>query len=354
MRIAFTPCTVLTLALVLLCGGCTGQTPDCLEIESLLDASAVPIPWTRGQCCTYFTPLDVPATFRGFNCSGGRVERASLALMNLKGPLPPLTNLTELELLDVTANNFTGPFPSLRGLTKLKFLYARGNNFTTFPPELPDLVALQNVQLYNNSISGPLPNLTNLTQLFVFWVDGNNLSGSVDYLLPPSLRFCRLTFGDTNPGLFTATDQVPPACLSEGQVLPNVNRPQNTASSSSKDTVKLPNWPSVIAAIVAGAVVLLAASACFVWRAWKRRKEREVKELKEPHWFFLRTAGPLGLDNSDSVEYSGPPFSVLQSYEKQAPDEMDLTPGTTVQMQSIFRDGCVPPLFPLLDQRQRH
>ncbi|KAJ3311405.1 hypothetical protein HDU93_005125, partial [Gonapodya sp. JEL0774] len=55
--------------------------------------------------------------------------------------------------------------------------------------------------------------------------------------------------------------------------------------------------------------------------------------------FFLRIAGPLGLEEESSVDYSGPPFTVVQEYAAQADDELDLVPGNVVQIRALYPDG---------------
>ncbi|KXS17409.1 hypothetical protein M427DRAFT_153898 [Gonapodya prolifera JEL478] len=331
---------------------CQSAANDCKYFEDLLDASNVTLRWPRGSCCEFYTevfdPWNSEKYGQGFNCSAdGRITRASVAMLNLKGPLPPFRNLTSLTTFELTSNEFSGPFPDVTGMTNLTQLYGRHNPFTSFPPGVETLVNLTNLHFYFNDISGQFPDLSMLTKLVTLWIYNNNLSGPVDGRIPKSVQVCRITYNNTNVGLYTLTGDIPPACLYEYQTYRNPNQPiliSPTPASSVLPPSSTPAGPGVAViagAAAGGAAVLLAALglAFYLIRRRRRAKEGHEPELKEPHWFFLRVAGPQDLDTAASVEYTGPPFVVTQKYDAQAPDEIDLTPGTVVRMKTIYRDG---------------
>ncbi|KAL4557671.1 hypothetical protein LXL04_035857 [Taraxacum kok-saghyz] len=82
---------------------------------------------------------------------------------NLSGPIPSdLGNLTNLVSLDLYLNDFSGPIPVTLGkLSKLRFLYDSrlNNNSLTGPIPLPltNITSLQVLDLSNNRLSGPVP-----------------------------------------------------------------------------------------------------------------------------------------------------------------------------------------------------
>ncbi|KAJ3337196.1 hypothetical protein HDU93_001438 [Gonapodya sp. JEL0774] len=185
------------------------------------------------------------------------------------------------------------------------------------------------------------------------------MSGSIDGLLPRvNLTSCQLNNGNTNTGLYTRTCDVPAACLSAGESLPVLmDLPNGTTTVSTCALMKSTGGSApmtaspqtginyaLIGGAAGGGVAVIAAMGITYYIVMAKRKRAAAANAtttdeKEPHWFFLRIAGPLGLENEATVEYSGPPFTVVQRYDAQAPDEMDLVPGHLVQMQGIFRDG---------------
>ncbi|KAJ0728227.1 putative transferase, protein kinase RLK-Pelle-LRR-IX family [Helianthus annuus] len=164
-----------------------------------------------------------------------RVTRIQIGHQNLQGTLPPtLSNLTQLERLELQWNNISGPLPGLNGLASLQVLMISNNMFTSIPndfftgmsslqsleldnnpfakwviPEsLKDASTLQNFSAVNANIMGTIPEffgsdsfpgLVNLhlainglegklpmslsgSQLESLWVNGNKLSGKIDVI----------------------------------------------------------------------------------------------------------------------------------------------------------------------------
>ncbi|KXS21727.1 hypothetical protein M427DRAFT_27311 [Gonapodya prolifera JEL478] len=68
--------------------------------------------------------------------------------------------------------------------------------------------------------------------------------------------------------------------------------------------------------------------------------QSSVRSVNEPHWFFLRVAGGMGLAHEISVPVSiAQPFQVCQGYDPQTQDEVTLFVGNLVVVKEIFRDG---------------
>ncbi|PNT27770.1 hypothetical protein POPTR_007G082300v4 [Populus trichocarpa] len=79
---------------------------------------------------------------------------------NLSGHIPVyLENLTNLVSLELYTNNFDGPIPDALGkLFKLRFLRLNSNNLSgSIPMSLTSLYSLQVLDLSSNRLSGPVP-----------------------------------------------------------------------------------------------------------------------------------------------------------------------------------------------------
>ncbi|KXS14007.1 hypothetical protein M427DRAFT_356878 [Gonapodya prolifera JEL478] len=63
------------------------------------------------------------------------------------------------------------------------------------------------------------------------------------------------------------------------------------------------------------------------------------KLYRQPHWFFVRVAGPLGLLDQPHVEYREDPFVTMVMYNAMSEDEMTVYPGNMVLVHTVFRDG---------------
>ncbi|KAL8211278.1 hypothetical protein R6Q57_005715 [Mikania cordata] len=164
-----------------------------------------------------------------------RVTRIQIGHQNLQGTLPAtLSNLTQLERLELQWNTISGPLPDLNGLSALQVLMLSNNMFASIPagfftgmsslqsleidnnpfsswviPEsLKDASTLQNFSAVNANITGNIPDffgpddfpglvnlhlaLNNLegelpmslsgSQLESLWVNGQKLNGSIDVI----------------------------------------------------------------------------------------------------------------------------------------------------------------------------
>ncbi|KAG7943033.1 hypothetical protein I3843_15G018800 [Carya illinoinensis] len=121
----------------------------------------------------------------GVNCTnnGARVRYLLLRGHGFIGIIPPqLSNLTSLEILDLSENSFFGHIPSefsrLANLQKLDLAVNSING--TIPPELGNLLRLTYLDLSRNNLSGAIPTtfgfLPNLTWLLIA---ENQLSGKI-------------------------------------------------------------------------------------------------------------------------------------------------------------------------------
>ena len=88
-----------------------------------------------------------------------------------------VTNLSNLEELNISNNNITGALPSqMQNLRKLRVLNASNNLMTGVPAEIGQLQNLEVLDLSNNQLTG-LPNeLANLKNLKTLNLSGNNYS----------------------------------------------------------------------------------------------------------------------------------------------------------------------------------
>ncbi|XP_076928678.1 receptor protein kinase TMK1-like [Bidens hawaiensis] len=84
-----------------------------------------------------------------------RVTRIQIGHQNLQGTLPDaISNLTQLERLELQWNSISGRVPTLNGLSSLQVLMLSNNMFTSIPDDLfTGLTSLQSVEIDNNPFS---------------------------------------------------------------------------------------------------------------------------------------------------------------------------------------------------------
>ena len=133
----------------------------------------------------------------GVICTDGHVTGLFLPGNRLAGTIPAqLSDLTQLDELDLAQNSLTGAIPAQLGdLSQLTGLNLSQNQLTgSIPPQLGNLTNLLSLSLQRNRLTGAIPpELGNLTSLYSLSLQNNLLSGSI----PP-------TFGNlTNLGVLS-------------------------------------------------------------------------------------------------------------------------------------------------------
>ncbi|KAJ9540950.1 hypothetical protein OSB04_027456 [Centaurea solstitialis] len=112
-----------------------------------------------------------------------RVTRIQIGHQNLQGTLPEtLSNLTQLERLELQWNNISGPLPTLNGLSVLQVLMLSNNKFSSIPPDFfTSMTSLQSVEIDNNPFSSwVIPeSLKSASTLQNFSAVNANISGRV-------------------------------------------------------------------------------------------------------------------------------------------------------------------------------
>lgn len=138
-----------------------------------------------------------------------RVTRIQIGHQNLEGTLPPtLSNLTELQRLELQWNNLTGPLPSLNGLSSLQVLMLTNNQFTSIPNDFfTGMSSLQSVEIDNNPFAAwEIPqSILNASSLQNFSANSANITGEIPAFLGPdgfpSLINLHLAFNVLEGGL---------------------------------------------------------------------------------------------------------------------------------------------------------
>lgn len=100
---------------------------------------------------------------------------------NFTGGIPTgISNLTNLESLDISSSNLTSLPSGLSALTKLRSLYLNSNPLGTIPSQISNLDSLERLSLYNCELTGTIPTwLEDFTILEDLNLGYNQLTGSV-------------------------------------------------------------------------------------------------------------------------------------------------------------------------------
>ena len=107
------------------------------------------------------------------------LDDLSLRHNQLTGPIPDLSGLTNLVVLDLSENQLTGSIPDLSALTKLSVLSLENNQLTWPIPNLSALTNLVSLDLGHNQLTGQIPDLDSLTNLTYLDLSYNQLTGPV-------------------------------------------------------------------------------------------------------------------------------------------------------------------------------
>ncbi|KAK6134968.1 hypothetical protein DH2020_031287 [Rehmannia glutinosa] len=110
------------------------------------------------------------------------VTNIQLKGLNLTGTLPvEFTNLSHLQVLDLSRNYLNGSIPTIFGQLRLVALSLLGNRFSgTIPEEIGDITTLEDLVLEDNLLEGNLPaNLGSLSNLRRLLLSANNFNGTI-------------------------------------------------------------------------------------------------------------------------------------------------------------------------------
>ncbi|KAM0906508.1 hypothetical protein ACQ4PT_016723 [Festuca glaucescens] len=179
------------------------------------------------------TPDACAGRWTGVGCSsdGRRVTSLSLASLDLRGSLDPLSHLGELRALDLRGNRLNGTLDALlRGVPNLRLLYLSRNDLSgaVRTPSRGSPASLQ-----DNLLTGLLPDVaTALPRLADFNASNNQLSGRV----PDAVRakFGLASFAG-NAGLCGLAPRLPSCSFMPREPAPT--SPSTPASSSSQSVV---------------------------------------------------------------------------------------------------------------------
>ena len=119
----------------------------------------------------------------------------------LTGTIPPISNLLQLNTLDLKNNDMEGTIPSgIFRLRRLAFLSLESNRFSgTIPPAIGAAEQLQEIRLDHNRFNGSLPaGLGLLAKLSILSLRNNSFTGTVPKTLaydyaPAITRHCEST-----------------------------------------------------------------------------------------------------------------------------------------------------------------
>ncbi|KAL3525042.1 hypothetical protein ACH5RR_013414 [Cinchona calisaya] len=148
-----------------------------------------------------------PCKWTHVGCSKDkRVTRIQIGNQNLRGTLPQsLSNLTQLERLELQWNYISGPLPSLKGLSFLQVLMLSGNQFTSIPADFfIGMTSLISCDIDNNPFfAWKIPeSLNNSVALQNFSANSANITGEIPRFLGPNafpdLLHLHLAFNNLN------------------------------------------------------------------------------------------------------------------------------------------------------------
>jgi len=135
--------------------------------------------WSDSATNNWMSTTISPCNWAGITCVNQQVTEIVRSNQNLKGPLPDLSNLTGLQVLDLAGNHLTGEIPTLTQLTALQKIELSSNQLTGSIPNLSTLINLQELDLSRNELTGAFPDLTGITQLKILNLNTNRLRGMI-------------------------------------------------------------------------------------------------------------------------------------------------------------------------------
>ncbi|BBN18130.1 hypothetical protein MPTK1_8g00010 [Marchantia polymorpha subsp. ruderalis] len=114
-----------------------------------------------------------------------KLTKLSCRDCGLSGPIPDLSRLTELAVLDLSLNTFEGNIPSLMTGNMTSINLSRNQLVGEIPQSLQSAKRLQYLTLANNQLGGPIPEFTNVDYSNVSLLDFQN--NHFDYISLPML-----------------------------------------------------------------------------------------------------------------------------------------------------------------------
>ncbi|KAH7658446.1 Non-specific serine/threonine protein kinase protein [Dioscorea alata] len=212
-RSIFLQCLLILLLLLLHCSHSNGapslssDLAALLTFKSLSDSSNHLLTWNSSS------PFPC-SSWLGVSCSQSRITGLVLESLSLSGAsIAPLSNLTELRILNLKSNHLTGPIPDLSSLAALKLLFLSNNSLSgPIPSSLSSLSRLYRLDLSFNLLSGPIPlSLNHLPHLLTLRLNSNNLSGPIPVLSLPNLQDLNLSSNSLTGPIPPSLSSFPPA-----------------------------------------------------------------------------------------------------------------------------------------------
>lgn len=163
--------------------------------------------WKEGAEGESCNPCDFNGmTWQYVTCTNDRVTGLEIGFENMTGSLPDL-KLSELEVIQMQANDLTGPIPNFSHSPNLKHIELDLNELTGEIPAFDYCEKLEFLELDRNCLTGQLP-IFKSKKLQKIHIDENELTGPVPNYNLPDLT--RLLMSDNNfTGRVPACDSMP-------------------------------------------------------------------------------------------------------------------------------------------------
>jgi hypothetical protein len=124
---------------------------------------------------------------------------------NLTSIPPEISNLTNLQELNLSRNKIKAIPPEISNLTNLKYLRLSNNEIEIIPPEISNLTNLQELRLSYNKIKVIPPEISNLTNLQELHLSNNKIKA-----IPPEVeKLENLLTLDTDRNLLPKKEGLP-------------------------------------------------------------------------------------------------------------------------------------------------